>query len=329
MFQIIEARMPPNVLARLPHRSPENARVQRLLLFLLFWIPLLATASPLQVMVSVLPIKTFVERVGGDHVQVSSLVQPGYSPATYDPTPQQIAALSEASLYVRVGVPFERAWMARIRAANPTMRILDLRKGIALRQLEEHTHADGEPDHHEPDHHEPDHQEHGHQEHGHQEQDPHIWTSPKLAIHMVGAIRDELSALDPTHRADYARNSAAYIERLRQLDRQIHALLDPLKQRRFMVFHPAWGYFADTYGLTQVAIEQDGKQPGARALVALIDQARHQKIHVIFVQPQFDRRQAARIASAIDGRVIAADPLAADYVRNLQRVAREFAGALQ
>lgn len=286
--------------------------MRHLLLFFWLWVPWLANAAPLRIAVSVLPIKTFVERVGGQHVAVSSMVQPGFSPATYDPTPQQIVELSRAVLYVRVGVPFEHAWMTRIRSANPAMRILDLRDGIALRRLEEHAHDDNN-DHQQPQ---------------QDEQDPHIWTSPLLAMHMVEAIGEQLSRLDPAHRDDYARNSADYIERLKRLDRQIHTLLDPLQQRRFLVFHPAWGYFADTYRLTQVAIEQDGKQPGARALVALIEQARQQHIHVIFVQPQFDRHQAERVAHAINGRVIAADPLAPDYIHNLLQVAQTFVGAM-
>jgi zinc transport system substrate-binding protein len=96
-----------------------------------------------------------------------------------------------------------------------------------------------------------------------------------------------------------------------------------------MVFHPAWGYFADNYGLTQVAIEHEGKQPGARGLAALIDQAKQANIKVVFVQPQFDKRQARQVAQAIGGAVVAVDPLAADYVDNLRRVGRQFAKALK
>ncbi|MGD8644438.1 MAG: zinc ABC transporter substrate-binding protein, partial [Chromatiales bacterium] len=119
-----------------------------LLSVLLVLLPALGTAEPLRVFVSVLPQQGFVERIGGEHVRVQAMVQPGHSPATYDPSPRQIAALAEAELYVRTGVPFERAWMKRIRAANPDMRVLDLREGIETRRLEAHTHDhDHDPGH--------------------------------------------------------------------------------------------------------------------------------------------------------------------------------------
>ncbi len=231
--------------------------------------------------------------------------------------------------------------MERIRSANPVMQVLDAREGISLRELEAHSHD--EPGH---DAEHPAEQDHGHaraadvphDDHDEQdaynaeqdhEQDPHVWASPLLVRHMVGLIRDKLAELDPAHAADFARNHDAFVAELEALDRELHTLLDPLPNRRFMVFHPAWGYFADTYGLIQVPIEREGKEPGARALVALIEQAKRDNIRVVFVQPQFDKRQARQVAQAIGGVVIAVDPLAADYVENLRRVGREFARALQ
>ena len=314
--------------------------MKKLLLLVMSFVPVVGLAEPLRVFASVVPIQTFVERIGGQHVDARVMVRPGFSPHTYDPTPQQISALAGAVLYVRTGVPFEKAWMARIRSANPAMQVLDVRDGIDLRELEAHSHD--EPDHDTGHHEEPGHDHaHGtHARHDHDdahaaehedghEQDPHVWVSPRLARHMVGRIRDKLAELDPAHAADFARNHDAFVAELDALDRDLRALLDPLPNRRFMVFHPAWGYFADTYGLTQVPIEREGKEPGARALVALIDQAKEDKVKVVFVQPQFDKRRARQVAQAIGGAAIAVDPLAADYVDNLRRVGREFAQALQ
>lgn len=318
------------------------------ILLLLLLIPAVGLAEPLRVFASVVPVQTFVKKIGGEHVDARAMVRPGFSPAIYEPTPQQIAALADAALYVRIGVPFEDAWMERIRSANPTMAVIDAREGIALRGMEAHTHDDHQhgdwharddvnqgKHEHDGEHHPPDAAREVPAEaspagHLHdQEQDPHVWTSPLLVKHMIGVIRDKLTELDPAHKAEFSRNHAAFAAELDTLDRDLHALLDPLPNRRFMVFHPAWGYFADAYGLTQVPIELEGKEPGVRALAALIEQAKAETIRVIFVQPQFDQRQAREVARAIGGAVIAVDPLAADYVDNLSRVGREFARALQ
>jgi zinc transport system substrate-binding protein len=279
------------------------------LLILTLLLPTWVNAEPLRVFVSVLPIQNFVEQVGGEWVEVKTLVRPGQSPHNYDPSPQQIAALSRAQLYLRTGVPFEDAWMDRIRSANSAMRVVDLRDGIELFQAPV--------------------LDHDHEHEDHDEFDPHIWTDPVRVIHMAGVIRDNLSDLDPGHREDYQRNHDRFVAVLRQLDQEIGGLLKSSKGRKFLVFHPSWGYFAQRYGLVQVPIEHQGKEPGARALTHLIDQARDEDIRVIFVQPQFDQRLADQVARAVDGRVIAVDPLALDYSENLRRVAEQFAGVLQ
>lgn len=299
----------------------------RKLFFLFLMVPVVAPslvwATPLHVFASVIPIQVFVEKVGGEHVDVRAMVRPGFNPQTYDPTPQQIAALANAELYVRTGVPFEQAWMQRIRSANPHMQVIDLRDGIALREMEGHDHdGHGHGDDQGPE-------DQAHHDARAQEQDPHLWVSPPKVAQMVGVIRDTLTELAPEHAAAFARNHDAFVAELHALERELHRLLDPLPNRKFMVFHPAWGYFADSYGLTQVPIEREGKEPGARALAALIDQAKADEVKVIFVQPQFDKRQARQVARAIGGTVIAVDPLAADYLDNLRRVGREFAHALR
>jgi len=326
------------------HRKREKNLMQKLLLLLILsLVPPVVIAEPLRVFASVVPIQSFVEKIGGEHVDARVMVRPGFNPHTYDPTPQQISALAGAALYVRVGVPFETAWMMRIQSANPSMQVFDARDGIALREMKdqdqdapghgdkhgkEEAESHGQDAHGEHDSHAK-HYSREAEHHGHHQQDPHVWVSPPLVRHMVGRIRDKLAELAPGHAADFARNYDAFVAELDALDNELHKLLGPLSNRKFMVFHPAWGYFADAYGLTQVPIERQGKEPGARALVALIDQAKRENIKVVFVQPQFDKRSAAQVARAIGGVVVAVDPLAADYVDNLRRVGREFAQALQ
>ncbi|MES9991507.1 MAG: zinc ABC transporter substrate-binding protein [Candidatus Thiodiazotropha sp.] len=290
--------------------------IQKSLLLLLLLVPSLGTAEPLRVFASVVPIQTFVQRIGGEHVDARAMVRPGFDPHTYDPTPQQISALAGTALYVRSGLPFEKAWMERVRSANPQMQVLDAREGISLREMEAHGHDENE--------------EHdSHEDEDDHAQDPHVWTSPPLVKHMAGKIHDTLIQLAPDHAADFTRNHDALLAELDALDAELNRLLDPLVNRKFMVFHPAWGYFADHYRLVQVPIEHEGKSPGARTLAALIEQAKQEKIKVVFVQPQFDKRQARQVAQAIGGVVVPVDPLAADYADNLRRVGQQFSQALQ
>jgi zinc transport system substrate-binding protein len=261
--------------------------------------------------VSVVPLKTFVEKVGAPHARADVMVRPGYSPATYEPTPQQIAALAQTRLYMRIGVPFEAAWMHRLISANPEMEILDARQGIAPKPIAAHRHApDGAPHDGQPV-----------ADHNHQ-QDPHVWTDPNMVIRIAGTIRDVLIRQDPQHADDYRRNHDRFVAELSALDDEIRDRLATLKQRKFMVYHPAWGYFAAAYDLRQVPIEKEGKAVGAQSLGRLIQQARREGIRVIFVQPQFSQQSAQQLAREIPALVTVIDPLAADYTDNLRRVSR-------
>ena len=279
---------------------------------------LLAAASvsageKVPVFVSILPQKYFVERIGGDQVEVSALVGPGQSPETYEPTPQQMAALHRTRLFFRIGAPFEQAWMDRVQRGNPALRVIDNRDDILLRELE----SAGES--HDTEH------DHSHT----QGKDPHIWTSPPLVKQMAAQIRDALITEAPEHRTAFESNHAVFAAELDALDREIRDRLASLQHRRFMVFHPAWGYFADSYDLQQIPIEAAGKTPGPRTLANLIEAAKNEGVRVIFVQAQFSDRAARAVAQAIGGRVEAIDPLAYDFPANLRHVANLIAEASQ
>lgn len=267
-----------------------------------------AATEPLTVGVSLLPQQTFVEKIGGRHVKVVVLVPPGKSPATHEPTPQQVAAVAAAQLYFRIGVPFETAWLPRLAQVAPQARAIDLREGLKLRPVDlppgETAKPGGAPD-------------------------PHVWLSPPLAIEMAGRIREALAAARPEAAAEFAENHARFVAELKALDAEIRARLAGKQGRTFMVFHPSWGYFADAYGLKQLPIEAGWKEPGPQTLQRLIEAARAQGIRVIFVQKQFSQREAETVAQAIGGEVVAVDPLAPDYLDNLRRVADVFARALR
>lgn len=273
-----------------------------------------AAAQPLKVFVSIPPQAYFVHRIAGDRVDVSVMVRPGANPATYEPKPRQMADLADTRLYFAVGVPFESVWLDRIAAANPAMRVVHTDTGILKHPMPVHRH-DGETASDKP-------------EGG--GLDPHVWTSPPLVKVLARNIKAALQEADPEHAADYECQHGRFVEDIDALDRELREIFSGAGHgARFMVFHPAWGYFADAYGLEQVPIEVEGKEPKPEALRYLIEEARQEGIKVIFVQPQFSIKSAQVIASAIGGQVVAADPLAEDWLANLREQARKFRDALR
>lgn len=309
-----------------PTGSPRRCCIERrcfvgavALMAMLVAVPPSRAAEPLGVFVSLLPQKQIVERIGGDAVKVDVLVLPGQSPATYDPTPQQMVAMAQAAVYFRIGVPFENTWVPKIRQAHPKLTIVDTRRGIKLQPMGGHDH-----DH----------------DHGAKPKagapsktsgvpDPHIWTSPPLVKSQAATVRDALIALRPDDRARFEAGYARYATLLDGLDAELRQRLSGKAQRRFMVFHPAWGYLASAYGLEQIPIEIEGKEPSPQALARIIERAKAEGIRVVFVQKQFSRTAAEQVARAIGGEVIAIDPLGEDFVGNTREVAQALARGLQ
>jgi zinc transport system substrate-binding protein len=286
--------------------------------------PIIANgAESVPIFVSIVPQKYFVEKIGGELIQVSVMVKPGASPATYEPKPNQMVALSKAKIYYAVGVPFEDVWLKKIAAANPQMLLVHTEKGVEKRPLKAHYHREGNQ--RTP--------EKGRQGPGDAHQvikDPHIWLSPPLVKVQAQNILDALLRVDPGNGAIYTRNFRKFIVELDALDAQIRAIFAGKgKGLAFMVFHPAWGYFARTYGLEQIAVEMEGKEPKPADLRHLISHARERGIKVIFVQPEFSTKSAEAIAKAIGGKVVLANPLALDWANNLKEIASKIKAALK
>jgi len=268
----------------------------------------------IDVTVSILPQKYFVERIGGKTVDVNVMVKPGASPATYEPKPQQMKALSDAEAYMRIGVPFEQAWMPRIRIANKDMKVVDLTEGIERQPIAAH--------------------HHGKSDHGHDNKeetanlDPHIWLSPQLVKKQVKTIYTALVELNPEQKAYYQENLDQLIADINQLDQTIEQTLANLEQRTFMVFHPAWGYFAKEYNLEMIPVEVGGTEPSASEMSEFIKQATAEQISVIFVQPQFGVSSVKPIAQSVNAEVLEIDPLAENWLENMQSVATTFKASL-
>ena len=277
--------------------------------------PARAADKPL-VFVSILPQRYFVSAIAQDLVDVEVMVAPGAGPATYEPTPGQMASLARAKAYFAIGVPFEAAWLERFASANPAMPIVHAEQGIHKQPMAVHEHGKGH--------------DQGQGDH-HGILDPHVWLSPVNARTLAQNTCRGLADMDPAHAATYRANLAALLQDLSVLDADIRTFIEaiPESRRAFMVFHPAWGYFARDYGLRQIPIEAEGKEPGPRQLADIVRRGREMGISAVFVQPQFSEKSARVIASEMGAAVVPMDPLAEDWNANLRAAAQAFGKALR
>jgi len=270
-----------------------------------------APPGRIRVAVSVPPQAYFVERIGGHHVEVEVMIPPGYSHVDYPLTPRQIVALSRARLYVAVGHPafeFEQARIVPLLATLPNVEVVDMSRGMHLLA------GEGEGSEHDG--------------HSHAAGDPHVWVAPESVAVAARNIAAALERIDSAHAAEYRANLQRFESDIAALDREIRLRLAPERGGSFMVYHPTWGYFAHQYGLRQVSIEAEGKEPSAGRLIQLIDEAKRQGVKVVFVQRGFPRKSAQVIADAVGGQVLVADPQERDWLGNLRRVTKALSEAL-
>ncbi|HWQ51357.1 MAG TPA: zinc ABC transporter substrate-binding protein, partial [Terriglobales bacterium] len=246
------------------------------------------------------PEATFVKAVCGDAVEVVTLVPPGYSPENYEPTPMEMEKFSKAAVYFTVGVPVEEASILK-NAGD--VKIVPLQDEVAA-AYPDRTFESGD-------------------------RDPHIWLSPKRAKVMVESIAREMCALDEANADVYRANAEEYLAQLDELDKTITDALAGVQNRKFVVYHPAFGYFADDYGLTMVALEEEGKEATPKHLQDVIDIAKAENIKVIFYQAEIDSSQSAAFAEELGGKTMELSPLAADYIENLKAMAALMAEVMQ
>ena len=289
-------------------------------LFVLLRVSAVFGAEGIPLFVSILPQKYFVEKIGGDLVDVSVMVLPGASAATYEPKPHQMVSFSRAKIYFAIGVPFEKVWLKKIAASNQKILVVHTEEGIERRAIAFHLHDSRDAG-------EEENKDGAYQKHG--VKDPHIWLSPRLVMIQAHTILMALQELDPNNQAIYEANYKTFMKELLEMDAEIRGMFQGKGMgAAFMVFHPSWGYFADAYGLKQIPIEVEGKEPKPAQMKDLIEFARETGIRVIFVQPQFSTKRAEIIAKAIGGRIMLADPLAEDWANNLREQALKIMTAL-
>lgn len=278
------------------------------------------TKTPLQVTVSIVPQEYFVKRIGGDRVSVNAMIQPGTDPHTYEPKPEQLKTTARSQAYFKIGVSLEDAWKDRLNSVNQQMLIVDTSQGVDKIPLTaEHNHD------HDHDH---DHAKAKTDQAGKNTLDPHIWLSPKRVKAQAETIYQTLAQLDPGQEAIYRANLEKFSQELEALDQEIRQNLAGFKNKKFMVFHPEWGYFAQDYGLEMIAIQIEGNEPSAAQLSQLIKQAKEENIKVIFAQPEFSQKTAETIAREIGGQVIPISAFAQNWSENLRQVSRKMATVL-
>lgn len=256
--------------------------------------------------VSIQPQKYFVDRIAGDHFQVQVMIPPGASPVTYDPSPSQMKKLEQSQAYIRIGhIVFEKAWMEKIRTVNPNLEILDQSQDVDLISSP------------------------GSSTHSGQGVDPHIWNSPRAVKTQVENIRDFLIRLDAAHQKAYRENAQVFLAQIDSLDARISERLSGLEQKDFLIFHPALSYFARDYGLNQIALEHQGKEPTPARIKQVIDRSDASRIKAVFIQKQFSTDEARAIARELEAEVVRIDPLAYNWLENMQQMSRAIADALE
>ena len=266
---------------------------------------LFAENEKLKVFVSILPQKYFAERLLENNGTVEVLIGPGMSPHTFEPLPQQMGKLSRSDLFFTVGIPFEKVIISRIKDLCPNLLIIATDENIAKIPMSEH------------------HEHEGHEHHDEQESDldPHFWLDPVKTLVMAENMAKAVITKRPELKENTNANLESIKKNINKLDFEITQKILPFKDQTTLVFHPAFGYFANKYGMIQKAVEIEGKEPAPRQLGDLIRNCRKEGIKVIFVQKQFPVSTAKTIAASIGGSVVAIDPLAEDYLNNLRTIA--------
>lgn len=244
--------------------------------------------------VSILPQKFFVKKIVGNNFNVEVMVKPGSSPENYSVKPNQLLQIKKAKIYFSIGVPFEKAWLKRFKSVNSNLKIVDMGRYVKRYPMQN----EGE------------------------NLDPHIWLSPPLVMLEARVVLEEAIKLDKKNSDIYIKNYQNFINELAALDSKIIKMMQNLKKRKFIVFHPSFGYFARSYGLKQIAIEREGKEPSAAYLKRVINIAKQNKIRVIFTEPQFPKRSAEFIAQVTNAKIEVIDPLAYNWDKNILEVAK-------
>jgi zinc transport system substrate-binding protein len=279
-----------------------EALMRKIIIFLvLMTVFLSACGSTIEsekpiIITSIIPMQTFIEKVVGENFEVVSIIPPGGNPTNYEPSPQEMAKISDALVYFTLQTPTERSnILPKIDEFNKDLDTVLVDESVA--SIYPVRYFDDDADHGDFDH--------------------HIWLSPKRVISIVEVIAIHLGNLYPDQAEFFEANANNYIESLQTLDTHIIESVSQLESKSFIIYHPSYGYFADDYGLEMVAIEEHGKEETAQGIEDVIDYALENHIKVIFHQAEIDSNQAETIAEEIGGLTFMLTPLSPDYIQSM------------
>lgn len=295
--------------------------MKSLYLFILLGLVVLSCSGPNKVSkptvtVTVVPQKFFINQIAGNWLAVNVMVPPGSNPATYEPTPLQMRDLSNSQLYFSIGhLGFEKAWLGKFASINSDLKIVDTSNDMDL--IEEESFEVSHEENHDHDH---------HHSHVHEGYNPHTWLSPQLVKQQAEIICNELSLKFPEQAASMQNNLKAFVAKVDSTSNVLKTQLASNTGAPFIVYHPVWTYLAHEYQLQQVSIEFNGKEASPRKLKEIIDFAKANDIHTIFVQKEFSTSQAQSIANEINGDVVQLNPLAYNWFEVMHEFGNAFSG---
>ena len=241
----------------------------------------------IKVVASIFPLSDFVRNVGGERVEVLTLLPPAASPHVYSPAPRDLARLQDARLFVKIGLGFE-FWAGGLAHAGAGKDLVEVDTSKGMEVIQE--------------------TETGH---GHAAGNPHVWLDPVLAMEQVKRIQEALVQIDPAHRAEYEKNTQAYLGELKALDLEIRDRVRNFRHNAFIAFHPSWTYFAKRYGLVEAGVIETspGREPAPGELMKIVQGVMQSGAKVIFAEPQLNPKTAYVVASEVGGRVFLLDPI--------------------
>jgi len=255
--------------------------------------------AKVNVIVSIAPLEFFAKSIAKNLANIKVMVKPGFSPATYEPKPSELKALKEAQLYFAIGVLFEKAYLKRFKKINPNIKIIPLQKGAKFIKLVDKNGIKSSAN------------------------DPHIWMSIDNVKNIIAKnIVNAFIKIDPVHKKEYQKNYNTFIQKLQTIDKKIKKILKNKKNKTFAVFHPTFGYFAKEYGLIQIPIEAEGKEPGLKTLMRLIKKIKKEKIKLIITQPEFSKKAARLIAKETKTKLISLSALTKEWDKNMLKLAK-------